>query len=454
MSTSFPSSLSTAPGHSIALNNGLPSALDNSLDSAITLSEHSCWQEDILIFQQLQALDGLGLRKIHALLRLLGSPRALWSAPAKILAKWLPPELLNRFNEQRQADLNPLSLAHYAQENITLIPVTSPHYPGMLKEIGNPPLVLYVKGNQAVLSRQTSEMLPTRALGVVGTRHISPYGQQVTEELMAGLAPYNPCIVSGLAAGVDTTAHWAALNNGLKTVAVFGCGLNTIYPVGNKELALQIVAQGGALVSEYPLGVFPDRFRFPQRNRIVSGLCSGVLVVEGSLKSGSLITARYALEEGRSVFAVPGSIFEPNSKGPLTLIQQGAVTVLTAGDIVQELNWESGLPGEESATAKPVSKPISKTVPQQQLQLLTPNASAKNEKAPAHSKNRLPAMALPQHLSETEQLLLSTIPLSPIRIDALAGLTKLSLATVSQTLTLLELEELVTLLPGATVCRK
>ena len=202
-------------------------------------------------------------------------------------------------------------------------------YPGRLLEIYDPPPVLWVRGNSGILN------LP--GIAVVGTRQPTPYGAGMAEVLSRDLARRGMTIMSGMARGVDTCAHKGALDAGGLTVAVWGTGIDVIYPKENKKLAEQIVAQGGALLSEFPLGTFPAPQNFPIRNRTLSGMSIGVLVVEGAEYSGTRITARCALEQGRDVYAVPGNATNKNAWGPNTLIKQGAKLTATWEDVWEDL---------------------------------------------------------------------------------------------------------------------
>ncbi|MDO8687563.1 MAG: DNA-processing protein DprA, partial [Dehalococcoidales bacterium] len=201
-----------------------------------------------------------------------------------------------------------------------------PDYPSRLKEIYDHPPVLYLRGS----------LLPEDewCLSVVGTRRATVYGRQVTEEIVTDLARNKITIVSGLAKGIDTVAHHSALEAGGRTLAVFGCGLDTVYPSENAELARRIMQQG-AIISEYPLGTKPKPEHFPRRNRIMSGLSLGVLVIEAGDTSGAMITAHLALEQNREVFAIPGSILSPASQGTNHLIQEGAKLVTDYTDILE-----------------------------------------------------------------------------------------------------------------------
>ena len=217
-------------------------------------------------------------------------------------------------------------------------------YPGRLLEIYDPPAVLWVRGNTAQLSRP--------GIAVVGTRQPTPYGSGMAEMLSRDLARRGMVVMSGMARGVDTCAHKGALEAGGATVAVWGTGIDVIYPKENKKLAEQIVAQGGAIVSEFPLGTFPAPQNFPIRNRTLSGMSIGVLVVEGGEYSGTRITARCALDQGRDVYAVPGNATNKNAWGPNTLIKQGAKLTATWEDIWEDLPSQIRMQLEDEAEAR------------------------------------------------------------------------------------------------------
>ena len=217
-------------------------------------------------------------------------------------------------------------------------------YPGRLLEIYDPPPVLWVRGNTAQLSRP--------GIAVVGTRQPTPYGSGMAEMLSRDLARRGMVVMSGMARGVDTCAHKGALEAGGATVAVWGTGIDVIYPKENKKLVEQIVAQGGAIVSEFPLGTFPAPQNFPIRNRTLSGMSIGVLVVEGGEYSGTRITARCALDQGRDVYAVPGNATNKNAWGPNTLIKQGAKLTATWEDIWEDLPSQIRMQLEDEAEAR------------------------------------------------------------------------------------------------------
>ncbi len=216
-----------------------------------------------------------------------------------------------------------------ASAGAQVVAMDSPLYPQQLRQIYDPPVVLYVRGSV--------ELLPAPSIAVVGTRHPTPYGTGMAERLACDLARHGLCIISGLARGIDSAGHRGALAAQGKTIAVFGTSVEVVYPKENSRLADQILNTGGALISEFPIGTFAAPQNFPIRNRIISGLSVGVLVVEAAEYSGTRVTARCALEQNREVFAVPGNVTNKNSWGPNTLIKQGAKLVATWEDVWEEL---------------------------------------------------------------------------------------------------------------------
>ena len=225
-------------------------------------------------------------------------------------------------------------------ENHCAINWVDPQYPPLLKEISDPPALLFVRGDASVLT------LPQFA--IVGSRNATPSGCETARQFATHLSNCGFCIVSGLAAGIDAAAHRGALDTGNATVAIFGTGPDQVYPERHRDLA-DTIAEKGALVSEFPPGTPPRRAQFPKRNRVISGMSVGTLVVEASLRSGALITAKLAAEQGREVFAIPGSIHNPTARGCHQLIRSGAKLVETAVDIIEEL---SGLLGELSQSVE------------------------------------------------------------------------------------------------------
>jgi DNA processing protein len=220
-------------------------------------------------------------------------------------------------------------IRQYPSYGIEVITYFDDCYPLMLKEIYQPPWCLFLKGNLPLLKK-------ARKLAIVGARQATGYGKNVIDHILPPLLGNDILIVSGLASGIDTLAHEATIKNGGDTIAVIAGGMNHIYPKENEKLA-NIIAKDHLIISEYPPDTRPTKWQFPARNRIISGLCEGTVIVEAKRKSGSLITANYAIQEGREVFAVPGSIFGPFSVGTNDLIQQGAKLVMSGEDILAEL---------------------------------------------------------------------------------------------------------------------
>lgn len=225
-------------------------------------------------------------------------------------------------------------IEEHIKEGISVVTINCNDYPVLLKEIHNPPPLLYYRGSIKKINQAS--------IAVVGSRSFSQYGKQAAASIVKDLSGSGISIVSGLAAGIDSVAHYETIENGGLTFAVLGTGVDKrgIYPAMNKYLADNIIASGGAILSEYPVGTAPQKFNFPQRNRVIAGLSLGTLVVEAALKSGALITAKCSLEQNREVFAVPGNIFSTVSAGPNELLKQGAIPVTSASDILSALNIE------------------------------------------------------------------------------------------------------------------
>lgn len=281
-------------------------------------------------------MPGAGKRLWH-LVEHFGSPRAAWEAGVKELAE-APgigeegPGGLAR----RKAALDPVREAGRLESmGITFVCHTDPCYPENLLAIYDPPPVIFVRG-----SLKSSDKL---SVAVVGSRRPSPYGQLVAGKLARDLAATGITVVSGMARGIDSAAHRGALEGGGRTLAVLGCGPDVVYPRENRRLMEKII-NNGAVISEYPPGTPPEPWRFPVRNRIISGLARGTVVVEAAEKSGALITADFALDQGRDVMAVPGNVTSPLSRGPHRLIKQGARLVEGAGDVLDEIGLENLFP--------------------------------------------------------------------------------------------------------------
>lgn len=276
----------------------------------------------------LRCVHGVGPVVYQALLRVFAEPRAVFTAGRDALeCAGLKPEVAEaicRFSDWKGVEDQ---LSRLQRSGATLITWNDPHYPAMLRHIHDPPPFLCMIG----------ELHPadSLAVAVVGSRRPTSYGLRMARELSAGLTHFGITVVSGLARGIDAAAHWAALKEGGRTIAVLGSGVDVIYPAEHKSLAQRIISQG-AILSELPLGAQPDAENFPARNRIISGMSRGTVVVEAAEKSGSLITAHAAAEQGREVFAVPGPVGE-HSRGTHRLLRNGAKLTETAVDVIEEI---------------------------------------------------------------------------------------------------------------------
>jgi DNA processing protein len=268
-------------------------------------------------------------RCARAVKRLGAAERVFAASLTELEGVGLPAEAAQFFFEGKARAAAVKEAAHTAEQQASFLTPEDEAYPGRLLEIYDPPAVLWVRGDVRLLNRP--------GIAVVGTRQPTPYGSGMAEMLSRDLARHRMVVMSGMARGVDTCAHRGALDAGGATVAVWGTGIDVIYPKENKKLAEQIVAQGGAIVSEFKMGTFPAPQNFPIRNRTLSGMSIGVLVVEGGEYSGTRITARCALEQGRDVYAVPGNATNKNAWGPNTLIKQGAKLTATWEDIWEDL---------------------------------------------------------------------------------------------------------------------
>ena len=337
-------------------------------------------------------VKGVGPAKIQALLDYFGTLGRAWQATELQLQKlgFDRRAIRSLLSTRQDLDLDH-QLARVHQADITLLTWESPYYPSYLREIPNAPPVLFMRGDLQDVDRL--------AVGVVGTRKLTAYGRQLTRDLVSGLVAQGVTIVSGLARGIDAVAHKTAVSMGGRTIGVLGSGLDCIYPSEHRKLAKRIWEGNGAIISEYALGVQPEAKNFPPRNRIISGLSLGVIVVEAGERSGALITANCALEQNREVFAVPGNVNSPASKGPNKLIPQGAKLVTSVDDVLDELN----LPLVVSQTA---------------VQLALPESA---EEA-----------AIMPHLSR-----------QPLHVDELSRASGLPSSMVSSTLTMMELKGVV-----------
>jgi DNA processing protein len=273
---------------------------------------------------------GLGARMAGKLLRAMGSPETIFNASLNELQSHrLPPGVAQMIHSRQPMSAAAKELAQAQAAGIRLLTWDEPQYPQRLREIYDPPTLLYVRGNIELLNRHL--------ISIVGSRRPTPYGNQMAQRLARDLADRGLVIVSGLARGIDSCAHKGALSSLTgATIGVLGCGIDVIYPKENKKIFAEMEKRG-AIISEFPMGAFPGPQNFPIRNRIISGMSVGVVIVEGAQYSGSLITARLALEFGREVYGVPGNATQPTSFGPNQLIKQGAKLATSWEDVIEEL---------------------------------------------------------------------------------------------------------------------
>ncbi len=350
--------------------------------------------DDLAYWIAFSRVPGIGPKRFRQLLTFFQDDvAAAWNADSAALARaGIDQRTADSFLRQRKSIVPQRELERLEKLRITVITWKDKNYPPLLKAIDYAPPVLYVAGKLTEADQF--------AIAIVGTRNASQYGRQVTEQFAGELAGHNVTIVSGLALGIDTIAHKAALDAGGRTIAVMACGLDTIYPADNRGLAKRIVESGqGALITEFPLGVRPESRYFPTRNRIISGLSLGVLITEAPQKSGALITVKFALEQGREVFAVPGNIFSAKSTGVNKIIQEGAHPVMGVADILESLDLFM--------------------IPQQiEMQAILPD-------------------------NDEERTLLSLLSHEPRHIDELIRESNLPAMTVTSTLTMMELKGMV-----------
>lgn len=358
----------------------------------------------------LSLIDGVGSAIIQKLLSFFGTAEGALAASYQELSQvmGLTPDLCRKIVDQR--DKVPLSeeLKLIEKHSCKVITIRDEAYPQRLQTIFDPPQILYIKG----------ELLPqdSMAISVVGSRRATNYGKNVCDQLSRQLAANGFTIVSGFARGIDSIAHRGALEAGGRTIAVMGNGLSFVYPAENAKL-MEEIAASGACISEFPMSVPPMATNFPRRNRVISGLSLGVLVIEASEKSGSLITASLAAEQGREVLAVPGDIFSKMSRGAHNLIKQGAALVETVEDIIETLSLDIPKAPEAKATPE-IEKP--------------PDVK----------------------LGDEEQTIWNVLAHTPTHIDDITRLSNLTPSKVSSILVMLELKGIVQQLPGKMFVRK
>jgi DNA processing protein len=356
----------------------------------------------------LNMVNGIGPIRVRALLDRFNEPQAILSASKGDLmqVEGVGEEVARSVMSWReQADLD-AELQRIEKAGVRVISRDDPEYPKNLREVYDPPVVLYVKGT---LSERDA-----LAIAVVGSRRTTMYGQDMARKLAFQLARVGVTVVSGLARGIDTAAHNGALQAKGRTVAVIGCGIDIMYPAENQKLADEIVEKGGAVVTEFPFGVKPDKQNFPMRNRIISGWSIGTVVVEANLKSGALITANQAAEQGRQVFAVPGRADSILSRGTNKLIKDGAKLTEDVEDILGEFEY------------------------------LLPKVATEQADGVSGGEGTKPAL----RLSDMEEKVMAQLGREETAIDEIIRASGLTTACVSATLLSLEMKRLVRQLPG------
>jgi len=312
--------------------------------------------EDRLAWLALALAAGLGPKRILDALAQLESPSRVFTLPLTALEGLrFPAEAAQFIFDGKARRAAEEEWARVASQGATVVTFGCPEYPERLKEIYDPPPVLWLRGPASLLSRP--------GIAIVGTRHPSPYGSGVAEMLARDLAARRLLIISGMARGIDTCAHRGALAARMPTVAVWGTGIDVVYPRENKKLAEEILATGGCILSEMPMGTFPAPQNFPRRNRILSGLSVAVLVVEAAENSGTRVTARCAADQNRDLFAVPGNVTNKNSWTPNTLIKQGAKLVATWEDVWEDLSSQVRLELEAEAPVESKSPTTASLLP-------------------------------------------------------------------------------------------
>ncbi len=285
-------------------------------------------ESDVALWLALNQIDGLGNAGIYQLLTKFGSPEAIFSAKSHQLREVVDENIAQKILSGINTQVIKPTLEWLQKDNTYVITIADSTYPQALLEVNNPPVLLYAIGNINRLNQP--------CIAIVGSRSSTPQGERNAEEFAASLCEHGLCVVSGMALGIDGAAHRGALKSNGATIAVVGTGLDIVYPARHRDLAHKITERG-LIVSEFALGTPSKAQNFPRRNRIISGLSLGCLVVEANIESGSLITARLSLEQGREVFAIPGSIHSPVAKGCHQLIKQGAKLVENTADILEEL---------------------------------------------------------------------------------------------------------------------
>ncbi|MBX9573382.1 MAG: DNA-processing protein DprA [Candidatus Obscuribacterales bacterium] len=369
----------------------------------LTEDEKELTEEELAHWVAFSLLNGVGPKRVQLLDERLGSMVTAWNASPAVLQRMpgFGPETIAAMEQGRKGIDPGKLLQKLKDDNIQVWTLKDSSYPVYLRNIADPPICLFVNG-------QINFSAFNNVAAVVGTRHPTTYGQKLAKEFARGLSENGVTVISGMAVGIDSLAHWGAIEGGSPTIAVLGCGPDVCYPSSNRKLFKTIVDENkGAIISEYFPGTTPEKFRFPARNRIVSGLSQAVIVVEGGTSSGSLITAKIAFDQSREVFAVPGRVDSPMSEGPHKLIREDRAHICTShNDVLKEMGWEK-VPGKVDG-------------------------------------DRPTAVKLYGREKEVYDLVIA----EPIHFDTLCERTAMQAGELSATLTMLELAGLLTRLPG------
>ncbi len=395
---------------------------------------------------KLWRVSGIGSKKFQLLLNSFDTPAAALAAnSSQLVQAGLSSKVANSICDQKNTDSAKPDLEWLnASDNHHIVTLHCPEYPQRLKQIDDAPALLYVHGNLSILKDPQ--------LGIVGSRNPTQSGHNNAYEFAKHLATTGLCITSGLALGVDGAAHQGAIDGEGPTIAVIATGVDRVYPAKHRELAHKIV-ENGAIVSEFPIGTHPDSRHFPRRNRIISALSYGVLVVEAALKSGSLITARLAMEQNREVFAIPGSIHNPLAKGCHQLIRQGAKLVETAEDILEEMSALIDLNDHSSSSHQSSNSNFISQKPSVESET---SRTVTNDDHYSKTKSDEIASSDTQidgSLDQEQKTLLNAMGFDPISIDQLVLSTDFDAATIAAMLLMLELQNYVSGNGGGTYTR-
>lgn len=359
---------------------------------------------DIKYWVWLNTIPGLGSKRFTQLINKYGEPKVIWDLPDEELKRssFIPSVIINQIINQKIKNEVDEHMERIYKNNIKVLTINDDLYPAFLKNIHDPPIVIYVKGTL---------IKEEKAVAVVGSRSASSYGLKMAEIISSELAKCDITVISGMARGIDSSAHIGALKSGGRTIAVLGCGLDITYPPENYKL-MRRIEESGCVLSEYVPGVAPFSQNFPARNRIISGISMGVVVIEANEKSGSLITADFALEQGREVFAVPGNLSSPNSIGTNKLIKDGAKIVTCIEDILEEINV------------------------------------FRNTTINIFEQKELEKARIFKDLDPDERILAECLFSEPMHIDAIIEKSGLGIKTINAILVMLELKGCIDQLPG------